>query len=183
VTTVTPFIHPGAESQPLVPAGSWRADPARSHVAFTARVAGRPLGGRLPLTGGVLITRPIEGSAARLTARTSALSTGSALLDRLLTGPGFLDAANFPEIGFRSELLVCVPTGWRAVGQLQVKGREQTVACQLDADLRSQRPGDPPRMSITSRWVLDSSWIASQRVPALSRRVAMTCSVTLEPDM
>jgi polyisoprenoid-binding protein YceI len=116
VTTVTPFIHPGAESQPLVPAGSWRADPARSHVAFTARIAGRPLGGRLPLTGGVLITRPIEGSAARLTARTSALSTGSALLDRLLTGPGFLDAANFPEIGFRSELLVCVPTGWRAVG-------------------------------------------------------------------
>jgi polyisoprenoid-binding protein YceI len=65
-----------------------------------------PWRGRLPLTGGVLITEPIEDSAARLVARTSAVSTGSTVLDRLLAGPGFLDAGSFPEVSFRSERLV-----------------------------------------------------------------------------
>jgi len=61
---------------------------------------------------------------ARLAARTSAISTGSPWLDRLLAGPGFLDAGAFPEISFRSELLAWVPAGWRAVGRLQVKNAE-----------------------------------------------------------
>jgi hypothetical protein len=76
--------------------------------------------GCLPLTDEVLITEPIEDSTARLAARTSAPSTGSPVLDRLLAGPGFLDAGAFPEISFRSELLVWVPDGWRAVGGLRV---------------------------------------------------------------
>ena len=38
------------------------------------------------------------------------------MLDRLLAGPGFLDAGAYPEIRFRSELRAWVPTGWRAAG-------------------------------------------------------------------
>ena len=87
-------------------AGSWRVDPARSQASFAARVAGRPVGGRLPLSGQMLMAEPIEDSTVRLAARTSAISTGSPWLDRLLAGPGFLDAAAFPEISFRSELLL-----------------------------------------------------------------------------
>ena len=182
MTTASPGIHPGPGSQPGVPAGGWRVNPARSHASFTARVAGRPVRGRLPLTGGVLIAQLIEDSAARLVASTSALSTGSTVLDRLLAGPAFLDADVFPEISFRSELLVWVPTGWRAVGQLEVKGRDRALACQLNVGPPSEPPDGPPRMTISSRWVLDSSWITGQRIPALSRRVAMMCSVALEPD-
>jgi hypothetical protein len=63
----------------------------------------------------------------RLTARTSAVSTGSSWLDRLLAGPGFLDAEAFPDIGFRPEMLAWVPAGWRAVGRLQVKGAEHVL--------------------------------------------------------
>jgi polyisoprenoid-binding protein YceI len=166
--------------------GDWRVDPARSQASFTARVAGRPVRGRLPLTGGVLITQPIEDSAAHLVARAGAVSTGSIVLDRLLTGPGFLDAGVFPEISFRSEQLACVPAGWRAIGQLQVKGTEHALACQLEvvqASGRDRRPGAPLRLTIASRWVLDSRWVTSQWVPALSRHIAMTCSAALEPAM
>jgi hypothetical protein len=53
----------------------------------------------------------IEESAARLAANA-------------LTGPGFPGAGVFPRISFRSQLLVRVPAGWQAVGQLQVKGAE-----------------------------------------------------------
>jgi hypothetical protein len=104
------------------------------------------------------------------------------VLDRLLAGPGFLDARAFPEISFKSELLVWVPAGWRAVGRLQVKDAEHELACQLDVHPGDTRPGDPPRILIASSWVIDSRWVTSLRIPALGRRVVMTCSFSLEPD-
>jgi polyisoprenoid-binding protein YceI len=183
VTATTPGSQLTPAAQLRLAAGRWRVDPARSHAWFAARVAGRPVRGRLPLTGEILLTQPIESSAARLAARTSAVSTGSPGLDRLLAGPGFLDAAAFPQISFRSGLLARVPAGWRAAGRLQVKNTEHDLACLLDLDLPGTRPGDPPRIIIASSWVIDSRWITSQWIPALSRRIMMTCSFSLEPDM
>jgi polyisoprenoid-binding protein YceI len=182
-TTTTPGIQLKPGGRPRLSAGSWRVDPARSHAWFAARVADRSVRGRLPLTGGVLIADPVEDSTARLAARASAVSTGSPLLDRLLTGPGFLDAGAFPEIIFRSELLAGVPAGWRAVGRLRVKNIEHELACQLDLRLNGMPPGGSPRIMVASRWVLDSRWVTTRWVPALGRRIMMTCSFSLEPDM
>jgi polyisoprenoid-binding protein YceI len=162
--------------------GCWRVDPAHSHASFAARVAGRPVRGRLPMTGGVLIGEPIENSTAKLTATASAVSTGLPALDRLLASPGFLDAVAFPEISFMSELLVWVPAGWRAVGRLQVRGCEHELACQLRAQFGDARSADTTRISIASTWVLDSRWVTSQRIPTLGRRIVMTCSLSLQPD-
>jgi polyisoprenoid-binding protein YceI len=105
------------------------------------------------------------------------------VLDRLLAGPGLLNAAAFPEISFRSDLLAWVPAGWRAVGRLQIKGAEHDIACQLDLHLGDALPGDPPRIVIAGSWVIDSRWVTGQRIPALGRRIAMTCSSSLQPDM
>jgi polyisoprenoid-binding protein YceI len=168
---------------PRLAVGSWRVDPARSHASFAARAAGRPVLGRVPLTGRVLITEPIEDSTARLAARTSAISTGSPWLDRLLAGPGFLDAGVFPEVSFRSELLAWVPAGWRAVGRLQVKDAEHELACRFDLRLGDLQPGGPQRVGVAGSWVIDSRWVTRQRIPALGRRIMMTCSLSLEPDM
>jgi polyisoprenoid-binding protein YceI len=131
----------------------------------------------------VQITEPIEESTARLTARTSAVSTGSAVLDRLLAGPGFLDARTYPEISFQSDLLVRVPAGWRTVGRLQVKNAEHELACQLGVQLGDSRPGRAPRLVIACTWAIDSAWVTSQRIPALGRRIAMTCSFHLDPNI
>jgi polyisoprenoid-binding protein YceI len=114
-----------------VPVGEWSVDPVRSSASFTARVAGRSVQGRLPLTGAARISTSLEESAARLVAYTPALTTGSGLLDRMLVGSGFLEAEAFPEISFRSEMLVRVPSGWRAVGELEVKGREHPMTCSV----------------------------------------------------
>jgi len=152
-------------------------------VSFAARAAGRQVQGRLPLTGRVLIAEPTENSTAWLAARAGQVSTGSHVLDRQLAGPSFLDAGAFPEISFRSELLAWVPTGWRAVGRLQVKGTEHELACQLDLDRDGEPLGDPPRVRITSSWILDSGWITRHWIPGLSRRIPMTCSLLLEPDL
>ena len=183
MTTTTPghqFLPAGL---PRLAAGNWRVDPARSHASFAARAAGRPVLGRVPLTGRVLITEPIEESTARLAARTSVISTGSPLLDRLLAGPGFLDAGAFPEVTFRSELLAWVPAGWRAVGHLQVKDVEHELACRFDLRLDDLQPGGRPCVGVAGSWVIDSRWVTRQWIPGLGRRIVMTCSLSLEPDM
>ena len=183
MTTMTPGMQLPPGGRPRLAAGSGRVDPAQSYASFTASVVGRPVRGRLPLSGGVLITEPIEDSTARLAARAGAVSTGSPVLDRLLAGPGFLDAAAYPEISFRSELLAWVPAGWRAVGRLQVKNAEHELACCLALHAGGTRLDCSPRILITSSWVIDSRWVTSQWIPGLSRRIVMTCSCSLEPDM
>jgi hypothetical protein len=181
--TSTPDTQLRPGEQPLPATGNWRVGSADSHASFAARLAGRRVRGRLPLTGHVQITEPIEESTARLTSRASAVSTGSSVLDRLLAGPAFLDARAYPEISFQSDLLVRVPAGWRAVGRLQVKNAEHELACQLGAQLGDSRPGSAPHLVIACTWVIDSTWVTSQRIPALGRRIAMTCSFHLDPDM
>ena len=77
MTATTPAHQFLPAGLPRLAVGSWRVDPARSHASFAARAAGRPVGGRLPLAGRVLMAEPIEDSTVRLAARTSAISTGS----------------------------------------------------------------------------------------------------------
>lgn len=181
--TTTPDMQLRSGEQLLPAIGVWRVSPADSHASFAARLAGRNVRGRLPLAGQVQIAKPIEESTARLTARTSAVSTGSPVLNRLLAGPTFLDARAYPEISFEADMLVWVPAGWRAVGRLQVKNAEHELACQLGLQLGDSPPGSTPRLVIACTWVIDSSWVTSQRIPALGRRIAMTCSLRLDRDM
>jgi polyisoprenoid-binding protein YceI len=127
MTTDTSAVRVAKPDQTYVPLGDWRVDPVRSHASFTARVAGRSVRGRLPLSGAAIVAASVEDSAVHLTAITSEVSTGNRMLDRLLAGPGFLDVEDHPEINFRSQMLVCVPTGWRAIGDLQVKGTDHPI--------------------------------------------------------
>jgi hypothetical protein len=186
-------IQPSPGRRPRMATGRWRVDPAQSHASFAARVGGQFVRGRMPVAGRVIIAEPIEDSTACLAARTSAVSTGSPALDRLLAGPRFLDAAAFPEISFRPELLAWVPAGWRVAGRLRVKDAEHELACQFDLHPGDTRPDDvlpdhvPPddvrRIVIASNWVIDSRWVISHWVPALSRNVVMTCSFSLIPEI
>lgn len=181
--TTTPNIQLKLAEAPPLAVGSWRLAPADSFVSFTARLPWHRVHGRLPLTGQVLITEPAVDSRASLTATTSAVRTGSSVLDRLLAGPAFLDSRAYPEICFDSDLLVLVPSGWRAVGRLRVKNSEHELACQFGVQFGGFGPDDLPRPIVTCRWVIDSAWVATQRIPALDRRIEMACSFRLDPDI
>jgi polyisoprenoid-binding protein YceI len=180
--TVTPDIQLQPGQQPGLAVGAWRLSPADSYASFAARLPLRRLRGRLPLTGHVLIAERVEESRALLIARTSAVRTGSQALDRVLTGPAFLDAGAFPDISFTSDLLVWVPSGWRAIGRLRVKNTEHEVACQFDVKFADPSASAPPRPVVCCRWALDSTWVTSQRIPGLDRRIEMTCSFELTAD-
>jgi hypothetical protein len=153
-------------------------------ACLVCRIGRRPASAATParVRPGVS-TEPIEDSTARLIARASAVSTGSPGADRLLAGPGFLDAGALPEISFRSGLLAWVPAGWRAAGRLQVKNAVHELACYLALHLGGTRPDGSPRIVIASRWVIDSRWVTSRWIPGLGRGIVMTCLCSLEPDM
>ena len=168
---------------PQLAVGNWSLAPADSFASFTARLPWRRVQGRLPLTGQVLVTEPVEDSRASLTAKTRAVCTGWPVLDRVLAGPAFLDAHAYPDICFQSDLLICVPSGWRAVGRLRVKNTEHELACQFGLQFGHPEPGEVPLPVITCSWVIDSAWVASQRIPALDQRIEMNCSFRLEPDL
>jgi polyisoprenoid-binding protein YceI len=181
--TTTPDIQLKPDESTRLTAGSWRLAPSNSFVSFTARLPWRRVRGQLPLTGQVLIADPVEGSRAWLTASTSSVRTGSSVLDRALAGPAFLDARAYPDISFRSDLLTWVPSGWRAVGRLQIKNHEHELACEFGVQFGQPGLGDVPRPLVTCRWVIDAAWVVSQPIPALDRRIEMTCSFRLDPDI
>lgn len=179
MTTATPRIGFATGGVLPITVGSWRVVSSRSSASFIARVAGRPVRGCLPLCGGAYVSASLEDSVAHLYAATGALHTGSAMLDRLLAGPRFLDSETHPDISFRSETLVCVPTGWRAVGRLRIKGTDHPLVCELEADLHDQQHASAAT-TIKTRWVIDSTWITTQRVPMLGRRIVMSGSLAVE---
>jgi hypothetical protein len=49
-------------------------------------------------------------------------------------------------------------------------------------NLPGTRPGGPQRVIIATSWVIDSQWVTSQRSRP-GRRIMMTCSYAIEPDM
>jgi polyisoprenoid-binding protein YceI len=181
VTTATISAESAIDHLPRDAAGAWQVVAAHSYASFAARVAGRPVRGRLPLTGDASVGGAVRECATTLVAATGELRTFSRVLDTILTGPGFLEAAAYPEISFRSEQLTRVPTGWRAVGRLRVKDVDHEVACELALGPLRWHPDGAPRLSAKSHWVMDSTWITGQRIPGLHRRVAMTSSIVLEP--
>ena len=65
----------------------------------------------------------------------------------------------------------------------ECQGTEHELACQLDLHLGGTRPDGSPRILVAGSWIIDSRWITSQRIPALGRRVLMTCSFSVQPDM
>ena len=181
MTTTTPGIQ-------LRPSGQRGWPPAAAGRSGTVaclvyRAGRRPaVRGRLPLTGGVRITQPIKDSTARLAARTTTVSTGSPVLDRLRAGPRLPGHGRLPADQLPVRAAGLGPGRRRAAGRLQVKNTEHELACQLDVDLPGTRLGGPPPIIIASSRVIDSRWVTSHRVPPLGRRIAMTCSFSLEPD-
>ena len=141
VTTATISAASSLDLPLHTAAGDWHAVEGQSHASFVARVAGRPVRGRLPLAGEALIAGSVEHCATRLVAATGALTTASPILDRILTGPGFLEAETYPEISFQSQTMTRVPTGWRAIGHLRVKDVDYELACQLGIGQLSQHYG------------------------------------------
>jgi polyisoprenoid-binding protein YceI len=171
------------ETARLVPAGAWRADPARSTIAFAVRqLMVATVHGRFPQFEGAVEHRA-WGPQIRGVARAASVETGNPARDERLRAPGFLDAEAHPEIRFLSSGIQPVGAGRvRVNGSLTIAGvmRPVRLAATIDRD------GDPDRVTITARGSVRRSdyGIEARRLLAagVGDRVALQLRISLVRD-
>ncbi|MEU7909115.1 YceI family protein [Actinoplanes sp. NPDC049118] len=105
--------------------GTYRIDPRRSTVRFTAtHVFGlKPVDGTFTVRAGTLVVaeRP-EQSTASAELDSASFTTDDKRRDSDVRGRRFLAADTYPVIGFRSTGLARTAGGWRLTGVLGVRG-------------------------------------------------------------
>lgn len=120
-------------SMPLSPAGTWTLDPAHTQVAFSIRHLGiSTIRGQFTETAGTAtIGGDLASSSIAVTAQATSIHTANAYRDQHLQAPDFFDAANHPELAFRSTALTASGDGYTLAGELTIKGVTKPVVFDL----------------------------------------------------
>lgn len=119
---------------------SWTIDTANSKAEFAIKSLGvfikgtfKGLKGEICFDGKNLVYSNITASLD-----VNTLRTGILLLDKLLLRSNYLDEHKYPQITFRSESITTLGSGYRAVGNLIIKGnwRTKTIPFTFEEDGR-----------------------------------------------
>jgi polyisoprenoid-binding protein YceI len=114
--------------------GTYRVDPARSAVAFTAtHVFGlKPVDGTMALRSGtVMVAAEPRRSTVSAEIDATSWATDDPRRDKDVRAPRFLNVAEHPTIGFRSTRLTGGGASWQITGVLSVRGGSTEVTLDL----------------------------------------------------
>jgi hypothetical protein len=143
--------------------GGWRRDPVGRLAAATAYLTAVTFGDRAAARHAAARVRRIHGQVRGAGAVTGRPYAGGDPAVLLWVHGALVDSV-------------------LAAGNLVGTALEHELACRFDLRLDDSQPGGPPCLKVASSLVIDSQWVTRQRIPALGRRIVMTCSVSLEPD-
>ncbi|MCO1659323.1 YceI family protein [Pseudonocardia humida] len=133
---------PAAVAIPGYRAGTWRADPAHSEIAFSvrhlmiSRTRGRFTGHDVTIVTG----EDVLDSSVVATIDLASVDTGHEARDAHLRSADYLDVERFPTMGYRSTGVRRTDTGWVVDGELTLHGITRPVP--LDVELTGFGP-DP----------------------------------------
>ena len=119
-----------------IPAGTWTVDPAHSRLGFAVKSLGflTVRGQFLEFDGTIEIAEDLASSHAYGTVRAASVDTGRERRDEHLRSADFLDAANHPELRFRSKRIEAIGDRMlRIDAELEVNGITREI--ELDAEL------------------------------------------------
>ncbi len=115
--------------------GTYRIDPERSTVSY----AGRHMFGlgavhaTFTISSGLLqVADPVTASTAEMTVDASSFRSDKPRRDKDVRSARFLDAVNYPEIGFVSEDLRQDGDGWLLSGTVTAHGNQVPVQIRID---------------------------------------------------
>ncbi|MEU4350089.1 YceI family protein [Streptomyces sp. NPDC023838] len=133
--TTSPEPTVTAATLPGYTPGTWAIDPVHTEVAFAVRHLGvANVRGRFDEFTGeiVLAENPLESSVTA-TIQIASVSTGHEQRDNHIRSEEFLNAAEFPEMTFRStEVRPADGDGFLVDGELSVHGATQPVTLDLE---------------------------------------------------
>ncbi|TWF79056.1 polyisoprenoid-binding protein YceI [Pseudonocardia hierapolitana] len=120
---------PGSVAVPDYRAGTWKADPAHSEIAFSVRhlmiskVRGRFTG--FDVT--IVTSEDPMGSSATATIDLASVDTGNETRDNHLRSAEFLDVEKHPTMSYRSTGIRRADDGWIVDGDLTLHGVTRAV--------------------------------------------------------
>lgn len=110
----------------VIPAGTWKIDPAHSSVEFEIRHLGlATVRGRAPVVSGSITGGDI--SSIRGTVDVSTITTFDENRDAHLRSPDFFDTARYPELTFTSSGVRLQEDELVVDGELTIKGASKPV--------------------------------------------------------
>lgn len=115
-------------------AGAWRGDPGSGSLQFAAVQAGATFPGAFRRFGVEFDFDPAQPAAGRLdvTVETASVDTADAERDEILRGRDFFWAERHPQATFHATRFERDGAGWRASGELTVRGVTRPVAVRFE---------------------------------------------------
>jgi polyisoprenoid-binding protein YceI len=125
-TTTTPQL---AEAAPGLVAGTWKIDPAHSHVGFSVRhlMVSKVRGAFTRFDGSITIDEALTGSRVEATIEVASVDTRDAARDAHLRTSDFFAVDEFPVMTFRSTGLRRSGGDWLVAGDLTLRGVTRPV--------------------------------------------------------
>jgi polyisoprenoid-binding protein YceI len=124
-------VSTATEQAVSIPAtGTYYLDPSRSSITFVTRHMfglGQVTGTFSLADGELIINEPVTSSTVIARAAANSFSTGNKQRDQHVTSKTFLDAANHPDISFRSTDVVRDEQVWTLRGRLTVRGNAEPL--------------------------------------------------------
>ena len=142
-----------------VPAGTWRADPDHSSVAFEVKhLMIATVRGQFNEFEGMLEAAEDDPSNSHAwgTVKVASIDTGNADRDAHLRGPDFFDVERYPEMRFETTRIRHVEGGhYRVAADLTIKDQTREVEVDATVDGTAEDPWGNERVGISIRGVID----------------------------
>ncbi|MFJ6462125.1 YceI family protein [Streptomyces sp. NPDC091387] len=127
---------PATGTVPGYTAGTWKADPAHSEIAFTVRqLTVSKVCGLFTCSDITIVTSedPL-GSSVTATIDTASLGTGKERRDDHLRSADYFDVAKYPTMSYRSTGIRRSGDGWAVDGELTFRGVTRKVPLAVGAN-------------------------------------------------
>jgi polyisoprenoid-binding protein YceI len=135
----------------LIAQGTWNVDPVHSSVEFQVKHMGIATvkGFFGEFSGSLIVGETVEGSEAEGTVSVDSVNTREAGRDEHLKSPDFFDAANHPQLTFRSTGIT--PAGKGAItidGELTIRGVTKPISLEAQVEGPDTDPWGNERVGI-----------------------------------
>jgi len=147
-----------ATTQAPATSSTWKIDSAHSHIEFAVKhLMISTVKGRFADVDGeiVIVNGDSSRSSVTATIKAASIDTRTEQRDDHLRSADFLDAANFPEITFKSKRIIGEAPEFKLVGDLTIRGTTKEVKIDVTNEGSTKDPWGGERVGFSGTTKFD----------------------------